>query len=248
MCAAQTKIYFYIILADATGFLTEEKDYRKYFIDTHFTKMKYGPMYIYGATLGNTTDTAHWDIVKIHASVDETYIKQTEINCCLKYSIQGLEYVREPTIYAVCPNAASKLSAYHYTCLNPKPGVVPDGVALAVNNFTCSEEDVTYRKPDTPLRESEIKLGLCLKVAYGNRSAELIIEFIEAYRYLGVDKFICYILEDLNEDAQKVLAYYASIGVMDAYFFEPAAWGKSIITHVSTKLAKRQKLKSFNVC
>ena len=222
---------FCYYLGAAAGSFKEEKDYRKYFKYTDFTKMKFGPIYILGATLGNTTDSAHWDIVKVYAEVDEMYPEKTNISCCLKYlNIRGSEYTKMPIIYAGRPNAATKLSAYHYTCLNPKPGVVPDGVALTVSQFTCSEEDVTYRKPDTPLRESEIKLGLCLKVAYGKRSAELIIEFIEAYRYLGVDKFICYILEelneDLNEDAQRVLAYYASTGIMDAYIYKPAAWSK----------------------
>ena len=189
--------------------------------------MKFGPMYILGTTLGNTTDNAQWDIVKVHAQADKMYTAgKAKIFCCLKYlKIRGPEYIIQPTIYNGGPRKETKLSVYHYTCLNPKPGVVADGVALTVSNFTCSEEDVTYRKPITPLRESEIKLGLCTKVAYGNRSAELIIEFIEAYRYLGVDKFTCYILQDLNEDAQRVLAYYASIGIMDVYFYEPAAWG-----------------------
>ena len=194
--------------------------------------MKFGPMYILGTTLGNSTDTKLWDIIKVHAEVDEMYPGKTNISCCLKYlNIRGQEYTKVPSIYAGRPNAATKLSAYHYTCLNPKTGVVPDGVALTVSQFTCSEEDVTYRKPDTPLTESEIKLAVCTKVAYGSRSAELIIEFMEAYRYLGVDKFTCYILEDLNEDAQKVLAYYASIGIMDAYIHEPAAWGNIRIYH-----------------
>ena len=188
--------------------------------------MKFGPMYILGTTLGNTTDNAQWDIIKVHAQVGEMYTGKTKVFCCLKYfKIPGPEYIIQPTIYVGAPRFKNKLSIYHYTCLNPKYGVVPDGVALTVNTLTCSEEDVTYRKPDTPLRESETKLALCTKVAYGNRSAELIIEFVEAYRYLGVDKFTSYILEDLNEDAQRVLAYYASIGIMDAYFYEPAAWG-----------------------
>ena len=221
-----------LIVVDAAGGFKEEKNYRNYFKYNNFTKMKFGPLYILGTTLGNTTDSAHWDIVKVHAEVDEMYPGKTNISCCLKYlNIRGPEYTKVPSIYAGQPNAATKLSAYHYTCLNPKPGVVPDGVALTVSQFTCSEEDVTYRKPDTPLRESEIKLAVCTKVAYGNRSAELIIEFMEAYRYLGVDKFTCYILEDLNEDAQKVLAYYASIGIMDAYIYEPAAWGNMRIHH-----------------
>ena len=224
--------YIFVIISVAVaGSFIEEKDYRKYFKYTDFTKMKFGPIYILGTTLGNTTDYAHWDIVKVYAEVDEMYPKKTNISCCLKYlDFRGPDFTKVPTIFAGRPNSKTRLSAYHYTCLNPKPGVVPDGVALTVSQFTCSEEDVTYRKPDTPLRESEIKLGLCLKVAFGNRSAELIIEFIEAHRYLGVDKFICYILdclnEELNADAQKVLAYYASIGIMDAYMYEPAAWSK----------------------
>ena len=205
------------------------RTYGQYIKRNNFTQMKYGPMYIYAATMGNTTDTAYWDIIKVHVCMDDVYSHRKSfqfVSCCLKYMDESVaEYQKQPTIALYRPNGPATLSAFHFTCLNPKPGVVPYGIALTVTNYTCGEEHVTYIKPLVPLRESGVKLAISTKVTYGKASAELLIEFVEVYKYLGVDKFISYILEDLNEDTRKVFEYYASTGILDLYFFEPAASG-----------------------
>ena len=194
-----------------------------------FTKMKYGPMYIFGVTLGNTTDSAHWDIIKIRGSMGIMYVNEKNFSCCLRYTKPSAKYyIRQPVIAFNIRFKREALSAPHFTCRNPNPEVVPDGVALTLNNYTCSEEHVTYRKPEVPLREPGEKLAICTKLAYGKRDAELIIEFMEVYKYLGVDKFVTYFLKDLNEDSKKVLEYYASTGIVDLYYFEQAEAGKAI--------------------
>ena len=177
--------------------------------------------------MGNVT--SHWDIIKMHASMGVIYTtKQTHFSCCLKYIDESRPVYKRQKVFAkYLQNALTKLSAYHFTCLNPNPGVVPHGVALTVNNYTCSEDHVTYRKPMTPLRESGVRLALCTKLTYGLRSAELIIEFMEVYKYLGVDKFVSYFLENLNEDTRKVLEYYAATGILDLYHFQPAEAGRN---------------------
>ena len=230
-------LLFILFLDDAPANYKNVQNYWKYFKYNNFTKMKFGSVFVYAVTMGNTSETAHWDIIKILASVGLQYTEKDKsrkesriISCCLKYVNEtGNGYVRVPTKFAYRRNVVTKLSTCHYTCLNPTPGVVPDGVAITSKNYTCSEEDVTYRKPDLPLREMGEKLALSAKIAYGSRSAELIIEFVEVYRYLGVDKIVVYFLEDLNEDAKKVLGYYASTGIVDAYFFVPADWGTYIL-------------------
>ena len=86
---------------------------------------------------------------------------------------------------------------------------------------------MTYIQPIVPqIQESGTMLALCNKGAYGNISAELIIEWMETYRYLGVDKVVTYFLKDLNVAAKKVLLYYSDIGFVELYEFHPALEGK----------------------
>ena len=189
--------------------------------------MKYGPVFIYGATVGNSTRSAHWDIIKFLGSLGISYANETHFFCCLKYIDSPYTIKQIATAFNIHHEQAEQLSASHFTCWNPRPGVVPDGVALTLNNYTCSEEHVTYRKPEVTLRQPGGKLAICTKLAYGTRNAEMIIDFVEVYRYLGVDKFVTYYLKDLNEDARKVLEYYATTGIMDVYSFVPAEQGNS---------------------
>ena len=191
---------------------------------TYFTKMKYEPVYIFGATVGNSTATAHWDIIKIRVSMGLIYAKETRFYCCIKYDNERYS-ITQPVITFKIRHEDERLSAAHFTCRNRRPGVVPDGVALSLYNHTCREPYVTYRRPDVPQREPGVKLAICTKLAYGSRNAEMIIEFMEVYRFLGVDKFVTYFLKDLNEDSRKVLEYYVSTGILDLYYFEPAEQG-----------------------
>lgn len=183
--------------------------------------MKFGPVYVFGATMGNSSELASWDLVKVYASVNKIFSK-SNVSCCLQY-YNGKRI--QPILYYTRPNPETELTTYHYTCLNPKPGTIPLGVALTLDIFTCEEDHVVYRKPMAPREEAGTRLALCTKAAYGNRSAELIIEWMEAYKFLGVDKVVGYYLKDLNADARKVLVYYASTGLLDLYYFEPAEPG-----------------------
>ena len=47
--------------------------------------------------------------------------------------------------------------------------------------------------PYFPLREATEKVAIGTKTSYGNISAELIIEWMEAWKYIGVDKVPTYL-------------------------------------------------------
>ena len=83
---------------------------------------------------------------------------------------------------------------------------------------------MTYVPPYFPVKEPE-KIVIGSKAAYGNISAEMIIEWVEAMRYIGEDKIVTYFLRSLNTDAVNVLFHYASEGVIDLYLYEPANEG-----------------------
>ena len=104
-------------------------------------------------------------------------------------------------------------------------GQVPVGLAVTLRNIRrCSKSHVEYVPPHFPAKEpGQIVIGS--KLAYGNIDAEQIIEWVEAMRYIGVDKIVTYYLRSLNTDALNVLCHYASEGFVDLSSHEPANEG-----------------------
>ena len=84
---------------------------------------------------------------------------------------------------------------------------------------------MSYVKPFHPLITPG-KIAIGTKTAFGSINPEQIIEWMETYRYIGVDKVVSYYVKILNADALKVLKYYESTGFLDLTFYEPAAEGK----------------------
>ena len=84
--------------------------------------------------------------------------------------------------------------------------------------MTCVKPFQTLKTP------GQIAIGT--KTAFGSINSEQIIEWMETYKYIGVDKVVSYYMKILNADALKVLKYYESTGYLDLTFYEPAAEGK----------------------
>ena len=174
--------------------------------------------------MGNSSTDNTWDIVKVYGTVGR--LKKAKF-CCVRFgNLLNYDYYKQPTISIKMQSPKTALTASHFTCENPQPGRIPEGIAFTHDQNTCGEEDVTYLEPIVPLLEVEPKLALSTKVAYGNQSPELIIEWMETYLFLGVDKVVTYYLDDLNQEARKVLEYYASVGLLEVHNIELAAEGK----------------------
>ena len=191
--------------------------------------MNFGPIYILGAAGGNTSDDVGWDIFKVYASVDVKAIPALNISCCLMYRYgRKLRYFKVSSLNTKIHRANSRLRTIHITCRNVKYAkeIVPEGIGLTTVNSTCSKTHVRYVEPFFPLQEHNSKLALCTQVAFGNLSAELITEWLETYKYLGVDKVITYYINNLNNKALNVLDYYSKSGVLDLYPYAAAASGR----------------------
>ena len=163
-------------------------------VHRRFVEMKYGPMYIFGAAAGNSSRYATWDIIKIYGGVDKSwhYKSHFHFRCCLAYNDHG-----SLTFKKVFPSktrgfiVSSAIWSVHVTCFNTRheEKMVPIGAALTVTGYNCSRDHVRYVSPYFPLREAtEKKVAIGTKTSYGNISAELIIEWMEAWKYIGVDK------------------------------------------------------------
>ena len=64
-------------------------------------------------------------------------------------------------------------------------------------DVTCTENHVPYVEQYFPVKEPK-NIVIGCQLAYGNISAEFIIEWIEAMRFIGVDKIVTYYLRFLN--------------------------------------------------
>ena len=192
-------------------------------------RMKFGTIYVFGAVAGNTTDEAAWDIIKVYGSMLTVY-KPEAINCCFMYQFQNnTDIIQTPIMNLTTHFRVTNVTTFHLTCRNiwNKFRDLPDRVGLSLSNESCSKDIVAFKEIYKPLKEvNTTSLVLTTQVVFGTISAELIIEWMEAYKYLGVDKVISYYYSSLNENALKVLKYYRQSGFVDLYKFIPAAEGK----------------------
>ena len=202
-------------------------DSRLYRSIVSFTPMKFGPAFVLSSAIINSSTWSPLDVIHVYACMYDAVLRYTNVSCCLKFKGKStFEYFKVPVKVTKSPLKKQTISSYFYACPSTKPGVIPYGVGITVDTLSCSEEDhVTYIQPMVPQKQSGVTMALCNKVVYGSLRAELVIEWMETYRYLGVDKVVAGFLDDLNDAAKKVLFYYSSIGFVDLYKFQPAMEG-----------------------
>ena len=191
-------------------------------------KMNFGHIYVYGAAAGNTTNHI-WDIVKVYASIYQIKHNPEDIKCCFLYKFQNhSDMIAAPVLHKTQHWAPTKMRTFHFTCRNiwHNNRDIPDGVGLLSKKIPCKKDTVAFKDIYKPLKDDDTTLVLTTQVVYANISAELIIEWMEVYKYLGVDKVISYYFRDLNQQALQALQYYNRSGLVDLYQFIPAAEGK----------------------
>ena len=214
------------------GHLTDTDDIRPA-VNKCLTEMKFGPVNVFGVAAANTSQNLIWDIFKVYAYINISKYDNATYYCCLKYSHNIDSIYRTRTLSTFFYASSRKqLGVYHFVCPNIKHGseVVPLGVTITVPGTSCLEDDVVYLEPSYPLKMPG-KLLIGLKVAFHSLSPEIIIEWMEAAKYLGVDKVVGYYVNSLNEKARRVLNYYASTGFLDLFMFHPP-WEGTYIGNV----------------
>ena len=96
------------------------------------TKLPYGPVYVMGAAMGNTSDNPMWDIIKVYASLNRTMYEGANISCCLRYP--NGEIVQETPIHSETEfhELLTVFTAQHFTCKNDRhsDGIIPTGASI----------------------------------------------------------------------------------------------------------------------
>ena len=192
--------------------------------------MRFGPVYLFGAAAGNSTNTSQWDIIRVYGVYDIKSAKflQQDLTCCLQFRTRtGLKTVRTNIKNKWIYWAKAKLRVFHLTCKNLHlANQFPETISIGPSLLLCDNNTSSYVKVLTPLKETGTKLAIGSQIAYGNISAGHLIDWMETYRHLGVDKVVAYYYKLTNEKAFKVLLYYHNNGFVDLYRYEPAGDGK----------------------
>ena len=222
----------------STEFLLSSKES---VLQSNYTKMYFGSVYILGAAMGNSTETEVWDVVKVYAMINMKEYDGANISCCLTYRTSEVmtDILKKYPINILKYKIDAMLRGHHFTCSNVRhgSGALPVGVGLTHNKLNCTQDQVTFVQPYKPVKEINTKLAIGTKLAFGTISAEMIIEWMETYKYLGVDKVVTYYVDEgrdkINENALKVLRYYASTEILDLYHHVPAGSGNyhSVLWH-----------------
>ena len=194
------------------------------------TKMRFGPVYVLGVVAGNTTSRMAWDVVKVYGSF-ETSVNKLFLNvtCCLMYENQGnLEVIQQNVSQLRLHPSKTAVMSFHIVCPNVhySVGGVPLAVVLSWKGLRCDNTEDRYIKVEFPCKEPGFKVAIGTQISYKNISAELIIEWLEAYKILQVDKVVSYYHRTINQDALNALTYYHNIGFVDLYEFILPAEGE----------------------
>ncbi|VDI59645.1 Hypothetical predicted protein [Mytilus galloprovincialis] len=116
------------------------------------------------------------------------------INSTLKSTFDLFDNVTLHSVQYACPVRSSSIQS----------------VSVSIGTHKCEESEQHYINVESSMR-NESGLAICGKISYGNMDAELILEWFEVQRLLGVDKVLTYTYK-LNDQAMAVLEYYESIG------------------------------------
>ena len=197
--------------------------------------MRFGPVYVLGAVGRNTTNHAVWDVVNLYGSVEKSFMKtfSNTVMCCMVYKNQqgqkSTDVVQRDVFKSKVYNfthpteeerTAETVNWFHVACPNAQHlnGGLPFAAGLSSKDTGCDKENnENYIKIEYPFQEPGFKIAIGTQIAYQNINAELIIEWMETYKYLQVDKVVSFYHRNINKDALKVLTYYHNTGFVDLF-------------------------------
>ena len=190
------------------------------------TTMRFGPVYVFGAVGRNTTNNTVWDIVNVYGSLKKSFLmtfsKHTVV-CCMLYKgdsdKQSTMNVQQEVLQIMFHFAKPTITTFHIVCPNVHHSIggAPFTVSLSSKSLGCDKTKDKYVQVEFPNRETGLKVAIGTQIAYKNINAELIIEWMETYKRLQVDKVVSYYHRSVNKDALMALIYYHNTGFLDLY-------------------------------
>ena len=168
-----------------------------------------GQFYIYTVVAEQLLSTLKWQAL-IFSGWEERFAMDTAYRCCLSFK-DGSVSTSETKIKRLMWNKAPMVARQVVCQLN---NTVPVLAGLVLANQSCNQNTV-YLKPVYRKREKVSQFAICAKIAYGGKNARELVEWMEYHRYYGASAVVIYPYADLNQEAYKVLEYYAAEGHLE---------------------------------
>ena len=163
--------------------------------DRKFVETENNTIFILGAVAKNSTPTKVWDKIAMYGQWKNFQdVKVENLRCCFRYkNDQAFESnISDYNIrnYERGMLRANFLVLWHITC--DRPSFFPDGVSIT-RSMSCNNTHVSYIEPYYATKKPDGYIVITTKLAYGIIDPEVVVSFLEAIKYVGVNKVVTYV-------------------------------------------------------
>jgi len=189
-----------------------------------FVESENKDLFILGAVAKNSTRTKVWDKIAVYGQwKNYRAVKVENLRCCFRYG-NGKIFESKVADYNIKDYERVMLEnhylvIWHITC--DRPSFFPEGVSIT-RSSSCKNTGISYLEPYYAMKQPDGYLIITTKLAYGTVDPEIVVGFLEAVKYLGVNKVITYVYKTLELRVKHILKYYAQIGLLDYHTIELA--------------------------
>ncbi|XP_053390443.1 uncharacterized protein LOC128553331 [Mercenaria mercenaria] len=142
--------------------------------------------------------------------------RNMKIKCCVLWNSNKFTYYLAPEkIYW----KKSRLPATQFTCPIRGPLIDVRGITLEFSKKKCPRDESVYIKPFLPKVQPKHSFAICVKIVYGNIDMKLLVDWMEFYREMKVDKVFMFTY-NLTNNIETVLQHYTNIGFLDRRHFD----------------------------
>jgi hypothetical protein len=141
----------------------------------------------------------------------------TVIKCCVLLVNGTIKHYLNPN--KTTRGKRLNLVATQLTCPIKSSLMDVTGVAVEFAKKKCPTKNSDYIVPFIPKRQPKRhSFAICLKILYGNVDNKLLIDWIEFYREIKVDKVFTFVY-NITEDTKKIIQYYERLGFLETRQF-----------------------------
>ncbi|XP_060594369.1 uncharacterized protein LOC132748749 [Ruditapes philippinarum] len=138
------------------------------------------------------------------------------IKCCVLWNTDKFSYFKDPEKIFW---KSSRLAATQFTCPIRGPLVDVRGVTLEFRKKPCPRDESVYVKPFLPKLQPKESFAICVKIVYGVVDMKLLVDWMEYYREMKVDKVFMFTY-NLTRNIETVLQHYTNTGFLERRHFD----------------------------
>lgn len=142
--------------------------------------------------------------------------RNKETKCCVFWNSNRYTYYKNPDkVYW----KKTTLPATQFTCPIKGPLIDVRGVTLEFYKKRCPTDESVYIRPFLPKVQARHSLAICVKIVYGNVDMKLLVDWMEFYREMKVDKIFMFTY-NLTNNIELVIQRYIDTGFLERRQFD----------------------------